>query len=59
MKTFEIVNIVENNDCVGTFDISIRNCETNEIVVADMCRIWDNDEISLRDMFEMIKAGEY
>lgn len=55
---FEIVNIAKS-DVNGCFDLTIRNNETGEEVIADMCRIWDNDEASLEDMFENVKAGEY
>jgi hypothetical protein len=55
---FEVINI-EKSDVNGCFDLTIRNNETGEEVIADMCRIWDNDETALEDMFENVKAGEY
>lgn len=49
--TFEIINVAVNaiqNDC---FDLSILNNDTNEVVIFDCVKIWDEDQQSLEDMF--------
>ena len=56
---YEIVSVVVNAEMVGCFDVSIRDNETGEVMVADMMKIWDEDQEALEDMFETVKAGEW
>lgn len=56
---FEVVSVEVNSEASDCFDVSIRDNATGEIMVADMVKIWDTDQDSLRDMFHAVKAGEW
>jgi hypothetical protein len=49
--TFEIIKKEVNAIQKDCFDLSIINHDTNEIVVFDCVKIWDEDQQSLEDMF--------
>lgn len=49
--TFEIVKKEVNAINSECFDLHIRNCDTDEVVIFDGVKIWDEDQESLEDMF--------
>ena len=49
--TFEIVKKAVNAIYQDCFDLTIRNNETQEVVIFDCVKIWDEDQQSLEDMF--------
>jgi len=56
---YEIVKVENSAAVKGAFDVSIRNNETLEVVIADQVMIWDEDQEALEDMFEAVASGEW
>lgn len=59
MKRYEIVNIVENQNVMFAYDITVRHNETGECVVCDQVKVFDKDEYSLGYMFHCVKKGTW
>ena len=54
---YQIISVVNNGR--ELFDITIRNNETLEVVIADQVKIWDEDQEALEEMFEAVASGEW
>jgi hypothetical protein len=56
---FQIVNVKDNKEVFGSYDVYIENTETREVALADQVMIWEDDQESLEEMFELVMNGEW
>jgi hypothetical protein len=56
---FQIVNVKDNKEVFGSYDVYIENTETREVALADQVIIWEDDQESLEEMFELVMNGEW
>jgi hypothetical protein len=56
---FQIVNVKDNKEVFGSYDVYIENTETHEVALADQVIIWEDDQESLEEMFELVMNGEW
>ena len=56
---FELVKVEVNAIDSSCFDLHIKQIKSGVIMIADQCKIWDEDQGALRDMFNAVKNGEW